>query len=104
MNPAELDGCQLALLLMAKTEDNEDDWAIIRGTLSFDGNTVFLNRGKQKEPFPLREEWLERITPVSADVKDIMNNAEYYIPLSMGNIDDAEAPETLEHTGLQWPD
>jgi hypothetical protein len=103
MKASDLDGKLLTLLLIGETEDGKDDWAVFPGTARVRTGSLFLERSGGKEPFAIREDWLERVKPVEPSVKDILGNADYYLPLMVGNIPDGANVDDVARTALQWP-
>ncbi len=100
---SEFEGKTLALLLMAKTEEGDDDWAVFPGTFRKDGDRAYLERDDGHEDFEIREEWVERIRPVdNEEVRSILQNCDFFLSLSVGSIADSER-ESLDTTGLKWP-
>ena len=55
----DLDGKPLALLLMGKSDDGEDDWAVFPGTFRQAESSQYLDRGPERENFEIRVEWFE---------------------------------------------
>ena len=92
----------IALLLKGETEDGEKDWAVFTGLGQVVDASLQLYRGEDNPPVAIREAWLERIRPVEPDLKQIMCDADFMIPLTVGNLADDDR-EGLEPTGLKWP-
>lgn len=101
VEPAQLVGKRLALLLIGEDEHGQDDCAIFAGIVRQDGSRLVLDR--DDGPFELRDEWIERIRPVEAQVKDILLGADYVLSLSVGNLPGGASTAELEPTGLKWP-
>lgn len=99
---ANIIGSSFCVLLMREAAEGEDDWAIFSGTLKQNSTGLFLDRGT-KAPFEIRAEWIDHIKPVDSEVKDILLDAEYYLPLSVGSIPEGESTESYIDTGLKWP-
>ena len=97
-----MNGSSLALLLVGETEDGEEDWAIFTGTIESKDGEFFLNRGPDKDIFDIRDEWLSRIKPVKEEVREILGNCDFFLPLSVGAVSDDDALG-MEATGLKWP-
>ncbi len=97
-----MNGSSLALLLVGETEDGEEDWAIFTGTIESKDGEFFLNRGPDKDIFDIRDEWLSRIKPVKEEVREILGNCNFFLPLSVSAVSDDDA-QGMEATGLKWP-
>ncbi len=51
----------------------------------------------------IQPEWLDRIKSTPADLVDILMNAEFFLPLSVGALPDDADPSDYIHTGLKLP-
>jgi hypothetical protein len=99
---AALVGKRLTLLLMAKTESGEDDWAVFPGTVVLEDGVLYLDRGVGKARLEIRAEWVERIRPVGEEISAILKEADCYLPLTVGALPPDE--DGFLTTGLQWPE
>lgn len=79
-------------------------WVVISGVAKWNAGHLFLHRDKDVPEFPVPDSALGRIKSVSADVRGILEGADYSITLSVGPIPDGVDPATLIHTGFRWPD
>ena len=104
MNQQDLEGKTLTLLLMGKTQGGEEDWAVFGGTVRLEAGLPYLDRGLENPRVEIREEWLERIKPVSPDLAETLLGAAFYLPLSVGNLDGEGNEAGLVPFGLKWPD
>ncbi len=98
----DLIGSSLALLLVGETDDGEEDWAVFTGTIKSKNGELFLDRGPDKDNFDIRDEWLSRIYPVKEEVREILENCKFFLPLSVGTVSDDDALD-MDATGLKWP-
>ena len=99
-----LNGKRFAILLMGTDAHGEDAWSVFSGVARVDGATLVIERGLGNPDFEVRFEWLDRIKQVGSDNRSILMDAEYYIPLTVGNLPDGFASDSLFSTGLRWPD
>ena len=97
-----MNGRSLALLLVSEAEDGEEDWAIFTGTIESKDGELLLNRGPDKDNFDIRDEWLSWIKPVKEEVREILGNCDFFLPLSVGTVNDNDVVG-MEATGLRWP-
>jgi len=104
VNPTDLDGRLIALLVIGQTEGGEDDGAAFTGILRFEAEQPYLDRGPGKQRVELEPEWLERIKPVDAAIRQILIGADYYIPLSIGPVPEGEDESKFRSIGLKWPE
>ena len=80
MDPNELNGKSFAVVL----SDEHGDETFF-GTARWDGNALSVDRGASHAAFLIRNEWLERIQPVTSPVvRAVLNNADYWIRLQLG--------------------
>jgi hypothetical protein len=90
MKASDLDGKVIALLLMGKTDQGEDDWGVCAGKAHCDGDTVYVDLGPELPPFELQQEWLDRVRPVDDTVREMLLDAEYCLPLEVEALPGAE--------------
>lgn len=93
---------RLTLLLVATKENGDDDMAVFGGIGRVEAGVLWLDRGGDIPRFEIRHEWLERIREVAPESRQILLDADYYLPPSVGNI--ASGDDSFEATGLKWPD
>jgi hypothetical protein len=92
-------------IIMVEDDGSEDgEWVVVWGVAKWRDSHLFVHRDMGTPEFPVPDAALDRIKPVSADVRDILEDAEYSITLSVGPIPDGVDPATLLHTGFRWPD
>lgn len=97
----QLDGKPLALLLIGEDENGEEDWAVFRGTARWEGTDLhFVRDGVD---FAVPDGAVSRIRPVDPGIRDVMLDAEYYIPLSVGPLPAEAVTADFICTGLEWP-
>ena len=104
MVKSELIGESLALLLKGKRASGEDDWAVFPGIVVVDNETLFLDRGVRGPRFELRDEWLCRVRPVEPEFERTFDGARYFLPLTVGNLNDDFDDQQFVRTGLRWPE
>jgi hypothetical protein len=101
VEPTELIGTQLSLLIMGEDDDEEDDWAILTGIVQEGTDGLILSR--PDGPFALRVEWLERVKPVDPRVKGVLLGADYVLPIRIGDLPASATPKQLHDLGLTKP-
>jgi len=104
-DPSDLNGKTLAVLVFELGDEDEDKGAIFFGIARYDGQQLVLDRGRDRPPFVVRDEWLSRIKPVPEDTDDIFEGAQYFLPLTIEPLPPGVDPseEGYEETGLKWP-
>ena len=102
MDLTRYDGRTLALLLCSETADGEDDWAVFPGVARVRGSSLYLERSGDEPDVEIRSEWCERIEPTNDESRPILQGADYYLGLTVGNMT-RDVIEGLERLGLKWP-
>ena len=101
IEPTRLAGSRLALLLMGEDKQGREDWVVFAGVIRQDVEGLVLERNEGL--FELRAEWIERIRPVKAELRDVLLDADYVLALSVGDLPDGPPTDAFEATGLKWP-
>ncbi len=101
VEPAQLVGTRLALLLVGEDEQGQDECVVFAGTVREEDGRLCWDH--ERGTLELRDEWLERIQPAAAEVQDILLDAAYVLMLAVGNLQAGVSPEGFEPTGLKWP-
>jgi hypothetical protein len=99
LNPKELNGKSLALILAGEDED----WSVLRGIVRQEGQVLLLDHCTG-QAFHIQPEWLDRIKPTPADLSDILMNADFFLPLSVGPLPEDADPSDYINTGLKLPE
>jgi hypothetical protein len=103
MDLTPYDGKRLSLLLRGETANGEDDWAVFPGVARLRGSALYLDRPGNQPDVEIRPEWYDRIKPTNdKTTREILQGADYYLGLTVGNISDEDA-KGLERIGLKWP-
>ncbi|MGH7595682.1 MAG: hypothetical protein ACREOI_04985 [bacterium] len=102
MDLREIDGKSIALLLVDETKE-EADWFVLNGIARFSESAFYVELVTSQKPFEIQIEWLSRIKPTPKELRDVLSDADYYLPLVVGSLpDDADLNEYV-HTGLKLP-
>ena len=103
MRPEDLDGRAVALLFMYDVDEGNEDMRVLQCRTRFSDGEVIAIHGPQCDAFPLNEEWLERVHPVPEDLRAILQDAEFFLPLTIGPLpDDVDADKDCRPLGLSW--
>ena len=102
MNDRKIDALDkaLALVLWAKDENDDDDVAVFKGQMIEKNGMYFLQRDNNVT-IEIREEWLPKIEQIPEELKEILLNCDYQLPLTVGNIENDSG--ISERLGLKWP-
>lgn len=100
MTPHEFVGMDVTLLLMGQDSAGEGDWAVFHSTIVPQQGRVLLECATGSLEFS--DDWASRVRPTPPEARDILLGADYFLPLSVGNVTEEEAA-AMEHTGLRWP-
>jgi hypothetical protein len=95
---------KFAVIMVEDNGSEDGDWVVLWGIAKWRDGHVFVHRGMDTPEFPVPDNALDRIKPVNADVRDILEGAEYFVSLSVGPIPNTVDPATLIHTGFRWPE
>jgi hypothetical protein len=69
----------------------------------YDNNTVKLYRQGIEQPvIILEEDRFERIKETPEDLKSILDGADYFIQMTVGNLPDDADTDGMRNTGLKW--
>ena len=100
---SKLSGKKITLIISdaEKIGDNED-CRIFTGIVTIEDKKLFFSKKKANIHFEILEEWIERIKPVPADVRDILNNADICLSLLIGNLTEGTNTDHYIKTGLKW--
>jgi hypothetical protein len=102
-NIKDLNGKKLAVIAMGNNRKGKEEAAVFSGIGLWNNGHLYLDRGKNKKPFQVPDEVLDRIKPVPDKIRDIVLDAEYYIPMSIGPLPDDANPKDYVKTVLKWP-
>jgi len=96
-------GKSVALVMMGHNESGEDDWTVVKGHLTQDGDTLMFVHGGNPDRFPLPDDALDRINPTDVDTKVTLLDADLAIYLSVGPTPEGNEKLGYIKTGLHWP-
>lgn len=98
MEPSELAGQQLSLLIMSEDADDETEWPVLTGIVQQEGERLILSR--PEGDFPIRPEWLSQVRPVDPRVSRVLLGADYVLPLRAGDLPASATPRQIHDLGL----
>lgn len=104
MDISHLEGAEIALVLMGRDRQGDEDWAILEGRGVVKGGELYIERQSDDLLFPVPREALGRAKKVTKDLAEILRGAEWCIPLTVGPVDEDIDPYTLESAGFIWPE
>jgi hypothetical protein len=102
INLKTINGKKLVLIGWAKDETGKDDVSAFTGTAKWDGKQLVLDRGNENSNFIIPNDWLDRLTIVNDDVKEVLMNADYSISFSIDDLPKGSSSEYIK-TNLKWP-
>jgi hypothetical protein len=94
---------KFAIIMVEDDGSKDGGWVVMTGIAKWQNGHLSLYRGEDIPEFPIPDDTLDRIKLVAPEVKEILEEAEYSIMLSVGPIPDNIDPSTLNHTGFTWP-
>jgi hypothetical protein len=99
VEPSDLIGKQLSLLIMGEVDDEEDEWPVLTGMVQQEGERLVLWR--PEGAFVLRSEWLDRVRPVDPRVRGVLLGADYVLPIRIGDLPASATPKLLHDLKLK---
>jgi len=103
IDPADVDGKRIAMIVWGEKPDGSDDVAVFTGVAHWDGAELTMVR-KPGPDFPLLDHWVERMKPVDADLKATLLGAELAFSVSIGGLPEGTDVEAFLSTGLTSSD
>jgi hypothetical protein len=103
VNPSETHGKRLAMIAWGEKADGEDGVVVFTGLADWDGTMLTMRREPAESSFVVPAEWLPRIQPVQADLRETLLGAEYQFSVTIGNLDEDDDASLYQATGLKWP-
>src|SRR3954451_8828735 len=91
-----------AIIMVADDGSEAGDSVFLTGTTKWRDGNLFVHCGMDIPEFPIPDDALDRVKEVSAEVRDILEGADYSITLTVGPIPDDVDPAKLLHTGFRW--
>jgi hypothetical protein len=103
IDPWSINGKRLAMIAWGEKPDGSSDVAVFSGLAQWDGLSLTMQRENGKASFLVPGEWISRIGPVVADIKEILPDADFYFSVTVGNLDVGKDHSAFIATGLKWP-
>jgi hypothetical protein len=99
MNLVELKDKTVALIVW--NTEKEDDVHVYLGKLKEEKDECYFVNEEKGWRVSLDNEQLNRLQPVSDDLKETLLNAEYALSMSMGDLPQSNS-ENYKATGMKW--
>lgn len=93
MDPRDLIGQQLSILIMGEHDDDEEAWPVLTGIVEETEEGLRLSR--PEGDFLLRPEWLPRIREVDPRVRGVLLGADYVLPIRVGDLPASATPKQI---------
>ena len=87
---------------MISQENDEEDGIVLFGHADYDKNQLIIKRSDEP-PFPIPEHTLDRIKPVTDDLRSILKDADFWITLYVVPKPENASPDEYVSTGFTWP-
>ena len=94
---------KFAVILIEDDGSEDGSWTVLSGVAKWREGHLFVYRGLDVPEFPVPDHTLDRIKPVSPEVRDILEEAAFFITLSVGPLPDGADPSEFTFTGLRLP-
>lgn len=101
VDPATTHGRRVTLLLIEQQDDGE--FRSFDCIADWNGRTLVLRRCSDAAEFEVEAEWFERISAVDDEARELFPNAEFLLPLIIGELPDGDATG-MRRTGWNWGD
>jgi len=95
----DLIGKSLSLILVSEDEET----IVVTGTVQANGKRLMFQNDNEGITISLPDDALQRIRVVTEEVRAILNDADFALMLSVGNLPDGISPDNMVLTGLKWP-
>lgn len=80
-----------------------DQAATVTGVSVVRDETLFVEFDDETPSFEVAPEWLDRIQPVAAELREFLEGAEVYVHLRVGELPEDASPDDFVRVGLRWP-
>lgn len=100
---AYLNGKNFAVVILEGDDADSVEGAAIFGIAKWRDGQFFVHHSDEFPDFPVPHDALERIRPVSREVRDILADAEYFVVLNLGPLPEGADSGRFLQTGLKWP-
>ncbi len=95
-----LDGRPFAVVMV--NSEKEDDVIMLLGIAHWNGENLLIKR-EDHPSFPIPDHALDRIQPVSNDIKSVLGHADFWITLHVWPKPENAKDGEYAPTGLKWP-
>ncbi len=95
----EIIGKTLSLILVSE----EDETIVVTGTIQRNGKRLVFQNTNEGVVISMSDDVLQRIKVVTGEIRPILNDADFALTLSVGNLPDGISIEGMIPTGLKWP-
>jgi hypothetical protein len=107
MNPAAIDPPSLVgkvICFVITNSEVEDDVSVLAGTGVWRDGALWVEFSEEAiAPWEVYPEWLTRIREIDeSQTRDILCDADFFIPLTISSMPDGVDTESLIRTGLIW--
>lgn len=102
VDPSLVDGKRLAVVLIASDVEKKEG-AVFFGTARWDGQNLQLDRGSENPSFTIPSETLGKLQKVDGKLRDILQDADYWISLTVSPLPEGADLSQYRLTGLKWP-
>ncbi len=95
MNKLQLEGKTLTVILLGTDEKGKDEVFVYKSKIrkqdeeyTFEIPSNIYENNSDRIILPLDEDFLERLKPVGAEMKETLSDADYSLALTIGNLSD----------------
>ena len=94
---------KFAVILVEDDGTKDGKWTVVTGVAKWRDGHLFVHRAMDVSEFPIPDETLDRVKPVLPQVREILEDAEFCLTLTVGPLPEGADPSQFIHTGLRLP-
>jgi hypothetical protein len=102
-NPRDVSGKPFAVLILGTSATGKDEWGVLTGIAHWDGSSLTVDCGPDKPAFPVPHNAIQRIKPVSENMREVLDGADFFVPLKIGILPVGADLKNYFATELTWP-
>lgn len=94
---------KFAVVLVEDDETEDGKWTVLVGVAKWRDGHLFVHHGMDIPEFPIPDDTLDRVKPVLPEVRETLEQADYFTMLTFGPLPEDADPNEIAHTGLTLP-
>jgi hypothetical protein len=94
---------KFAVIFVEDDGTEEGACTVLTGVAKWREGHLFVHRGMDVPEFPIPDDTLDRVKQVQPEIRDVLEEADYWTMLLVGPIPEDADPSEFTHTGLRLP-